>query len=126
MFIVDKLTWQYYNESAKQTWQRRTAMDKNEILAKSRNENKNADERENIIKKNAYLVSSVVGIIVCGIFYIIEDNITYFIIWFSINSVAEVYQAAKLKKTYNIISCLISLVILGVLIAVYLSDKGVY
>lgn len=101
-------------------------MDKNEILAKSRNENKNADERENIIKKNAYLVSSVVGIIVCGIFYIIEDNITYFIIWFSINSAAEVYQAAKLKKVYNIISCLISLVILGVLIAVYLSDKGVY
>lgn len=101
-------------------------MNKDEILAKSRSENKNADEREDSIKKNAYLISTIVGIIVCSIFYIIEDNITYFIIWFSMNCAAEIYQAIKLKKVYNIIIVVISLVALGLLIAAYLSNKGVY
>lgn len=102
-------------------------MDKNEILVKSRNENKNTDERENIIKKNAYLISTVAGLIVCSIFFIIEKhNSTYFIIWLSMNCAAEIYQTIKLKKLYHIMLVLMSLVALGLFIAVYLSDKGVY
>lgn len=56
-------------------------MDKNEILAKSRNENKNTDERENIIKKNAYLISTVAGLIVCSIFLLLKNTIQHILLY---------------------------------------------
>lgn len=42
------------------------------------------------------------------------------------NCAAEIYQTIKLKKLYHIMLVLMSLVALGLFIAVYLSDKGVY
>lgn len=102
-------------------------MDKNEILEKSRHENKNFGEYEIAVKKNAYVISATVGIIVCLIFYFLENqNSTYFIIWIAMNAVLEIFQAIKLKKTLNILLSIGYIIALGLFVATYLSDKGIY
>ncbi len=102
-------------------------MNKNEILEKSRHENKNFGEYETTVMKNAYVLSVNVGIIVCFIFYFLENqNSTYFIIWLTINATLEIFQAIKLKKTLNILLSIAFIIALGLMLATYLSDKGIY
>ncbi len=48
-------------------------MNKEDILAKSRNENKNGDERESDIRLRSYATSASVGALICGLFVVSES-----------------------------------------------------
>ncbi len=93
-------------------------MDKNEILEKSRIENENGDERQQIGIKNAGNISVIVASTLCVIFAFIrlfilhEDVFDLTCILFSINSTNYIIQYIYLKKkSYLLLS------IIGILAA---------
>lgn len=101
-------------------------MDKKEILEKSRKENKNGGEYESEVTKVALAVSSVTGLIMCLIFYIIDRNVAFFIIWTAMFCAENIVEAIKMKKLSNIVISVLLLLGLGLQIATFLSDKGVF
>lgn len=48
-------------------------MNKEDILAKSREENKNGDEREQKVREHAYAMSAAYGGLICMIMVLLED-----------------------------------------------------
>ncbi len=50
-------------------------MNKEDILQKSRKENKKGDEREEKIQLRSYAISAVIGALICMVFIILERNI---------------------------------------------------
>ena len=50
-------------------------MNKDDILKKSRDENKNGDEREEKIKLRSYATSSAIGALICMVIVIVEGAI---------------------------------------------------
>lgn len=48
-------------------------MNKEDILAKSREENKNGDEREQKVREHAYAMSATYGGLICMIMVMLED-----------------------------------------------------
>lgn len=83
---------------------RRNVMDKNEILEKSRNENKNADPYEMEINAKALSHGMWSAFLICVILmfikYIKEDKFDFSLVamlWV-LNAVAYTYKAVKLKE----------------------------
>lgn len=83
---------------------RRNVMDKNEILEKSRNENKNADPYETEVSAKALSNGMWSAFLVCVILtfikFIKEDKLDFSIVamlWV-LNAVAYTYKAVKLKE----------------------------
>jgi Flp pilus assembly protein TadB len=64
LFPVDKFTWRCYNND-KKTWHKRIDMEKEEILAISRRENKNRDLAEAATAQQAGNIAGRVGACVC-------------------------------------------------------------
>ncbi len=82
-------------------------MNKNDILAKSRNENKNGDERERDIRLRAYATSASIGAIICMLLVIIESvfDRSISMIWIIYSGMMfskDVINAIKLKKRMDI------------------------
>lgn len=81
-------------------------MDKNEILEKSRQENRGGDEREAQVTAKAWQLGAAVGIMICGIAMTVfglvfdaplktmADNM---MIYFGMIATAYTYKAVKLK-----------------------------
>lgn len=102
-------------------------MDKNEVLEKSRNENKKGDEYEKNVTTTGLRIAVIVTAIVCFILYSANDgDVSYWLIIVVMEFVLSLYKAIKLKTKYNIISTIVDLILLGVLTASYLSSKGVF
>ncbi len=82
-------------------------MNKDDILAKSRDENKNGDEREEKIRLRSYATSAVVGAFVCMMFVIIESffDRSISIIWAIYSAMMftkHILDAIQLKKRSDI------------------------
>lgn len=107
-------------------------MNKEEVLSRSRKENKDGDEREMQIMANASKVGMAVGGILSVILAIVSSfsdeanliGITAWAIYFSMIGSNDIYQYIKTKKRKNliggiitIIACIASLVSLIILIA---------
>lgn len=79
-------------------------MDREEILAKSRNENQKMDERERDVIGQAGKIAAMVGAIVCMLIYGIDYTFaekyspSCFIIYGSIMVVANLVKYIKLKR----------------------------
>ncbi len=102
-------------------------MDKDEILEKSRKENNGTyDEQEKNIVVKGNAIGMAVGILACSVLYLIERNIVYFMIWFSMFLVSNLYTAIKTKKVIYIFLTIIMGIALALMLAVYLSDRGVF
>ncbi|MCD8041115.1 MAG: DUF6442 family protein [Clostridia bacterium] len=101
-------------------------MDKEEILEKSRKENKSGDEREKSLINYAFAISAVVGIVVCAVIYVIhivilrELNYSIFLVFCSIYFAYTVILAIKLKKKLYIISSVSMCVALAGAISSYI------
>lgn len=91
-------------------------MDREEILEKSREENRGGDEREAQITAKAWQIGATVGIIVCGLIMIvfgiasdggmeyIADNL---MIYFAMIATTYTVKAAKLKAKGDIVSAVL-------------------
>ncbi len=89
-FCVDKYTWQGYIVIAKKTWHKgENTMTKEEILEKSRSENKGKDIVEEEYIKKAFLVCWIVSLIAASVVAMVEGivlGITNYGIFFSLMS----------------------------------------
>lgn len=84
-------------------------MNKEEILKKSKEENKYSDEREKAIQINSYSIAATVGVCVCVLFQIVEGfifgrdtshiRVIFSVIFFS----KYLIDAIKIRKKYHII-----------------------
>jgi hypothetical protein len=103
-------------------------MNKNDILAKSRNENKNGDERESDIRLRSYAISASIGAIICMLLIIIEsffDRSTsmIWIIYSGMMVSKDVINAIKLKKKMDIGLSIIWGIVLVLHIILYILDN---
>lgn len=98
-------------------------MDKNEILEKSRQENKKFDELEKDINIKAFRIAVLVAVILLGVFIFIEENNSYLIILDSMCGALWCYKACKLKKKSDIICAVIWIIVFALSFAVYIIDK---
>ena len=84
-------------------------MNKEDILEKSRQENKNGDEREAKIRLNSYAMSAAIGALLCIVFVFIE-NIVFdrstpliWIIYCGMLFSKSILDAVKLKKKLDLV-----------------------
>lgn len=87
-------------------------MDKNEILEKSRKENRGGDERESQITAKAWQLGAAVGILICGIvmtvFEIVFDEPMKYVadnmmIYFGMVATVFTVKAVKLRAKHEIV-----------------------
>ena len=84
-------------------------MNKNDILKKSRAENKKGDEREEKIQLRSYATSAAIGALICMVFIILEGNIFdrnathIWIIYSGMMFSKYLIDAIKLKKKENVL-----------------------
>ena len=119
--VLDKKTWQAYNEDAKKTWQNITGgilmNNREEILAKSRNENKGTDLFEKEIQTKAGIWGACVAAILATIFFTIQivvgegTNYGLFAVVFSINAAGYIFKAIRLKKRNDIVFSVIHVIL---------------
>ena len=88
-------------------------MQKDEILKKSRMENKNMDEREMSVLASAGKLAARVGMLMCCVIAVLEvlftDRINYasWMIYFSILGTLFIYKYIKLKNRHELICALL-------------------
>lgn len=84
-------------------------MNKEDILQKSRKENKKGDEREEKIKLRSYAISAAIGALICMVFIILEENIFnrsathIWIIYCGMMFSKHLIDAIKLKKKEDVL-----------------------
>lgn len=104
-------------------------MNKNEILAKSREENKNQDEREKLAIAKASQKATFVGAIVCCIFIVLDiifdRGIFYpvYSIYLSMTGATLLFKYFYLKKKHELIFGIIELCIAVAFIVLYVINK---
>lgn len=107
---IDKLTWQCYSVLDKKTWhqERIPVMEKDQILEKSRKENKNRDIYEKEILKEGRNIGAATAGILATIFFVIQiltgGGINYglYAVVFSIPAAAFTVKAFRMKKKHEI------------------------
>ena len=83
-------------------------MNKEDILKRSREENKNGDEREEKIKLRSYATSSAIGALICMVFILLEEFVFnrstthIWIIYSGIMFSKHLIDAYKLKKKEDV------------------------
>ncbi|MDP4120277.1 MAG: DUF6442 family protein [Bacillota bacterium] len=88
-------------------------MNKENILAKSRNENKDMDVYEKEVLKEAGNVGAIVAAVLCGIFFAIqiflrkETNWGLWAIFFSIQAAVFTVKAIRMKRKHEIVVSII-------------------
>lgn len=103
-------------------------MNKEDILKKSREENKNGDEREEKIKLNSYAMSAAIGGLLCMVFVLLETllfgRITahLWVIYSGILFSKSLLDAVKLKKRRDIVCAVLWGIVCVLNIAVYILD----
>ena len=103
---IDKLTWQCYSVLDKKTWhqERIPVMEKDQILEKSRKENKNQDIYEKEILKEGRNIGAATAGILATVFFVIQiltgGGIHYglYAVVFSIPAAAFTVKAFRMKK----------------------------
>lgn len=104
---IDKLTWQCYSVLDKKTWhqERIPVMEKDQILEKSRKENKNQDIYEKEILKEGRNIGAATAGILATVFFVIQiltgGGINYglYAVVFSIPAAAFTVKAFRMKKS---------------------------
>jgi len=105
---VDKYTWQTYNDDNK-TCQGDLDMKKEEILEKSRNENKGSDELELSVLASSGKLAAQIGMLVCCIVAVLQvilrETISFesWMIYFSILGTMFTVKYFKLHKKHELL-----------------------
>ena len=102
-------------------------MDKDEILEKSRKENSRySDERDKDIRIKSFRWGYAVMGIVCIVFWLIEDNIAFFLVHIAGDAALSVYEAARRKTVKDYVYAIITVLIAIAVLCFYLSKKGAF
>ncbi|MEA4911151.1 MAG: DUF6442 family protein [Oscillospiraceae bacterium] len=94
-------------------------MNKEEILEKSRKENKNKDMAEIEAIKRASRIAAITGAVLCMVISVLDWNITKTINWacwtvdFGMMSVLNAWQYFKLRYKKNLVLATISILLLA-------------
>lgn len=115
---IDKLTWQCYSVLDKKTWhqERIPVMEKDQILEKSRKENKNRDIYEKEILKEGRNIGAATAGILATVFFVIQiltgGGINYglYAVVFSIPAAAFTVKAFRMKKKHEIFMAVIYII----------------
>lgn len=115
---IDKLTWQCYSVLDKKTWhqERILVMEKDQILEKSRKENKNQDIYEKEILKEGRNIGAATAGILATVFFVIQiltgGGINYglYAVVFSIPAAAFTVKAFRMKKKHEIFMAVIYII----------------
>lgn len=104
-------------------------MDKDEILKKSREENKNRDFVEAEVLNRANAIALAVGIMVCGVVSILRGLLTeqgtepaVWTVMFGMMSAGMLVKFAKLHRRHELLLGLLYLGFCGFFFALYLHD----
>lgn len=103
-------------------------MEKEEILQRSRRENKNGDEREIGINRKSFALAACVGMLVCMVFSILEplifDREVYdlWCIYTAIQCTAGVVQYLERKKRLYLVTAILFAITFVLYLGLYLSD----
>lgn len=98
-------------------------MDKNDILEKSRNENRNGDEWQKDVAIKAYRFSSIATAVLLGVFCIVNHDAGYLIVLLLMNFFRSFYSVFKLKRRLDVILVLVEAVCCILLIIMHISDR---
>ena len=104
-------------------------MNKDDILQKSRKENKNGDEREEKIKLRSYATSAAIGALLCMVFVFIENIIfdrnttLIWIIYCGMMFSKNILDAIKLKKKSDIVLSVLWGLCFAIDIVIYILDN---
>lgn len=128
---IDKYTWQYYNEYNKKTWQfclEVSIMNKDEILAKSRAENKNKDVYEQEVLKQASRSAVLVQMILATIFFVTQIFVGKGINWglwalvFSANMTINWVKYIKLRRRQELMIAIAYTILVSVMSGYYICN----
>ncbi len=104
-------------------------MNKEDILAKSRNENKNGDEREERIQLRSYAISQCIGGLICMLFVFVENWVfdrSAAMIWTIYSGMMfskSILDAIKLKRRMDIALSIIWGLVLVLNAILYIMDN---
>ena len=104
-------------------------MNKDDILKKCREENKNGDEREKEIKLRSYATSAAIGALLCMVFVFVENIIfdrsttLIWIIYFGMMFSKSVLDSIKLKKKSDIVLSILWGLCFVIDIVIYILDN---
>ena len=128
---IDKYTWQYYNEYNKKTCQfclEVSIMNKDEILAKSRAENKNKDVYEQEVLKQASRSAVLVQMILATIFFVTQIFVGKGINWglwalvFSANMTINWVKYIKLRRRQELMIAIAYTILVSVMSGYYICN----
>ena len=100
-------------------------MDKDEILKRSRNENRGQDEMEREVDAKAGRQAAAVGLLACGLLFLTEQlikgqtNYSAWIIYCVIMCTMELSRFFRLRKKHNLINGTIMLVCSVIFLVLY-------
>lgn len=103
-------------------------MEKEEILQRSRRENKNGDEREKVMQHKGYAIAACVGMIVCMAFTMLESLIfdreinDLWCIYSAIQCTAGIIQYLETKKRIFLVIGILFAITFALYLANYLFD----
>ena len=112
---IDKLTWQCYSVLDKKTWhqERIPVMEKDQILEKSRKENKNQDIYEKEILKEGRNIGAATAGILATVFFVIQiltgGGINYGL-YAVVPAAAFTVKAFRMKKKHEIFMAVIYII----------------
>ena len=101
-------------------------MNKNEILEKSRQENKHKDEMEKEVFLKAGQRSCAVGSIICALIIVLETffadqvNLSILALYFAMTGTMLISKYRKLKKIHQLIFGLIQLALAAICLVLYI------
>ena len=104
-------------------------MNKEDILKRSREENKEGDEREERIKLRSYATSAAIGALICLLFVILEGYIFdrstthIWIIYCGMMFSKHLIDAIKLKKKNDVLWAVLYGVICLIYVVLYVIDN---
>lgn len=104
-------------------------MNKEEILAKSRAENKNGDERDTQNQGRAYSISTAVATVACLIMIFIEENVfgrstrAIWVIYTIIEFTTMLSEAILIKKRWMVILSVVWALLLAGMLYLYIQEN---
>lgn len=127
---IDKKTWHFYDDIAKNTWQhiRSATVEREEILTKSRQENKFRDIFEKEVLKEGGYAGSITAAVLATAFFVIQIllgegwNYGLYAVVFSISATGFVIKAVRMKRRCDILSAAGAIVIVLVFSAAHIAQ----
>jgi hypothetical protein len=123
---VDKYTWRCYYDCKQNLAKGSAIMDRNDILEKSRKENRNMDEREKDALAKAGQKATAVGGVVCVFIILFEAIVSDFVsfstwaVYLSMTGTTLLVKYSILRRKHELLFGLLQLALAIIFIGIYI------